>query len=359
MKIAILTPTFYGYDGIAKVVKKQAENYVKIGYEVNIFALGGNMAPEDINIEVLGTPKSNRLRRIHWLLFPIDFFRLAKCVKKLKKHDIAISHSYPMNYVASLAKRLYHIKYVYHHHGVPPPEVRQNLLERTYQRIFKFFWKLSLVNVDSIISVSKYLREDLKRELKKDSRVVYNKVDINQFHERVDGLNVREKYGLAEDPVILFVGRVDPYKGIHLLIKAFRIVRKELPNAKLLIVGKQNYDYYLKKLKQLSDVSVKFIGYVTDKELPHYYGACDVYSTASVWEGFDLPLIEAQACGKPVIAFDLCSHREVVVDGVTGLLVPPKDYNILARVLIKILKDKDLAKELGRNGCKKMREKFT
>lgn len=358
MKIAILTPTLYGYDGIAKVAKKQAENYVKMGHDVKIFALGGDMAPVGINIEILGTPKFSLLRRIYWLIFPMDFFRLIKWVKKLKKYDIVISHNYPMNCLASLAKKSYHIKYVYYNHGAPPPEVRQNLWERTYQRIFKFFWKMSLVNVDSIISVSRYLKEDLKRELKKDSSVVYNKVNINRFHERVDGSNIREKYSLANEPIILFVGRVDPYKGVHLLIKAFKMVKKDLPNAKLLIVGKQNYDDYLQKLKEMSDNSVRFIGYVTDRELPHYYGACDVYSTASLWEGFDLPLIEAQACGKPVIAFDLGSHREVVDDRVTGILVRPMDYNAFGKAMIRILKDKDLAKELGRNGYKKMREKF-
>ena len=69
-------------------------------------------------------------------------------------------------------------------------------------------------------------------------------------------------------------------------------------------------------------------------QLPYYYAACDIYTTASLWEGFNLPAAEAQACGKPVVAFSICSHPEVVKKGV---LVKKKDINRFSKAIINIL----------------------
>ena len=66
-----------------------------------------------------------------------------------------------------------------------------------------------------------------------------------------------------------------------------------------------------------------------------FYSACDCYVTASLWEGFDMPVVEAQACGKSVVAFNVCSHPEVVKK---GILVKPKDINGFANAIIKLLK---------------------
>lgn len=361
LKIAILTPTLYRHDGIATVARRQAEDFAGKGYGVKIMAFGGDcrLASQSFETEVLGAPNSSLLKRIYWLIFPLNLFTLMKSVKKLKDYNVVISHHYPMNCLASLAKTLYHSTYVHHYHGSPPSQVRQNLFEKIYQITFNLFSRMSLANVDSIITISKYLQRELKNELGRSSRVIYNRVDTSRFCERVDGSKIREEQRLGTDPVILFVGRVDPYKGVHLLIKAFKIVKSELQKTKLLIVGKQNYRKYVEGLNQISNSSVMFMGYVADRELPHLYGACDVYSTASLWESFDLPLVEAQACGKPVVAFDLGSHREVVNDGVTGLLVQPRDCDALARAIIRILKNRDYARQLGRNGCREVREKFS
>jgi 1,2-diacylglycerol 3-alpha-glucosyltransferase len=134
------------------------------------------------------------------------------------------------------------------------------------------------------------------------------------------------------------VGRISPPKGIHLLIEAFNLVKQEIPAAKLVIVGKHSLSGYSKKLKQMSDTSVIFTGDVSDEDLPCYYAACNVYATATLWEGFDLPVAEAQVCGKPVVAFDIGPHPEVVKDKEAGILVPYKNTQALADAISEILK---------------------
>ena len=69
----------------------------------------------------------------------------------------------------------------------------------------------------------------------------------------------------------------------------------------------------------MADKDVIFTGFVPDEELPYYYAASNIYVTASLWEGFDLPIVEAQACAKPVVAFDIGPHKEVIDEN--GVLI--------------------------------------
>ncbi|WP_269851769.1 glycosyltransferase [Methanosarcina horonobensis] len=86
-----------------------------------------------------------------------------------------------------------------------------------------------------------------------------------------------------------------------------------MPNAQLIIVGKHYENDYSNKLKTKKRIALSFfVENVSDEDLPFYYAACDVYATCSLLEGFNMPLVEAQACGKPVVAFNIGPHKEVV-----------------------------------------------
>ena len=116
------------------------------------------------------------------------------------------------------------------------------------------------------------------------------------------------------------------------------MVKREIADARLIIVGKHTFPDYSKRLREMADDSVIFAEHVPDEELPLYYAACDVYATGTMWEGFNLPLVEAQACGKPVVAFDIGAHPEVVEGDKTGLLVPAGDSASLAQGITQTLK---------------------
>jgi 1,2-diacylglycerol 3-alpha-glucosyltransferase len=229
---------------------------------------------------------------------------------------MVISHFYPMNWIAYLARRKYNIKYIYFNHGINITGLLNNVWQRIYMKLFSFFTNITLKNVDEAYSVSKYLKDDLKKVSGLDSKVVYNKIDKKRFNQKVKGNKIKKKYNLKNNKVLLYVGRIAPHKGIHLLLKSFNIVKKQIPNLKLLIVGKPTFNNYFKKLKKTANKDVIFTGFVPDENLPYYYAACDVYVTASLWEGFNLPAVEAQAWGKPVVAFKIGAHEEIVKKGI-------------------------------------------
>jgi len=174
----------------------------------------------------------------------------------------------------------------------------------------------------------------LKEKTGLDSIVIYNKINLRKFKKGLDGTIIRKKYQIKKEPVILYVGRIAPHKGIHYLIEAFKLAKSFYPSAKLIIVGKSYHDKYFHKLKKIADASVIFAGAVDEEELPLYYAACDVYATCSLFEGFNLTLVEAQACGKPVVAFDIGPHREIVKN---GFLVEKGNINEFVKMLIHLM----------------------
>lgn len=336
MRIAILTPTFNYHSGIDRVVELQAEDYAKKRNKVTVIALEAKIIPKNYEVIELGMPKNNTLQRIYRLFFFLDRKKI-DYYKKLKDYDIIISHFYPLNWLAYKARKKYKIKYIYFNHGVNTTGLLNNIWQKLYMAIFSFFTNITLKNVDDAYSVSKYLKEDLKKVSGLDSKVVYNKIDKKRFNKKVKPDKVIKKYNLKNKKVLLYVGRIAPHKGIHLLLKSFNIIKKQIPNAKLLIVGKPTFNKYFKTLKRIANKDVIFTGFVPDEELPYYFAACNVYVTTSLWEGFNLPAAEAQACNKKVVAFNIGSHPEVVKN---GILVEKNNIKKFAEAAIKILKNK-------------------
>ena len=334
MRIAILTPTFNYYSGIDRVVQLQAEDYIKKGYQVTVIALESQIKPKKYNVITLGMPKNSFLQRLYRLLFFLDIKKL-NYYKKLKNYDIVISHFYPLNWLAYLARKKYKIKYIYFNHGINTTGLLNNALQKLYMKLFSSFTNITLKNVDEAYSVSKYLKNDLKKVSNLDSKVIYNKIDKKRFNKNVKGNKIIKKYNLKNKKVLLYVGRIAPHKGIHLLLQSFDIIKKQIPNVRLIIAGKPTFNNYFKSLKKMSNDNVIFTGFIDDKELPYYYAACDVYVTTSLWEGFNLPAAEAQACGKKVVAFNIGSHPEIVK---RGILVEKVDLYSFAKAVVRILK---------------------
>lgn len=333
-KIAILTPTFDYYSGIDRVAELQAINFSNKN-DVTVFALQGTIKPKGYSLDILGMPKSIFMQRIYRLFFFLDFFKIKKTAEKLKDCDIVISHFYPMNWIAGYARKKYGVRYVYHNHGIGYSGLFADFFEKIYMRLFSFFNKISLKNADEAISISRFMQSELKKETGIDSKVVYNKIDTKKFKKKLDKNRIRNKLKIkSNEKLLLFVGRLSPHKNIHNLIKIFDMVNGKIPNSKLLIVGKPTFPDYFNRLNKSSNKNIIFLEDVKDGELPYYYSACDLYVTASLWEGFNLPLAEAQACGKKVVAFDVCSHPEIIKNGV---LVKNGDLEGFAKAIIKLL----------------------
>lgn len=320
MKIAILTPTFNDWSGIDNVARMQSEEYSKNKKnEVTVITLQGSIKPEGYRVIRLGMPSNSFLQRLYRLFFFLDFVKI-NYYKQLKNYDKIISHFYPMNWLAHRARKKYGINYIFWNHGIDKGD---NFLQDIYMKLLVFFNKHTIESADKIVSVSRYSRKELKDQTGLESdETKLNKIDKKRFNLSVKGDKIIKKYNLKNNIVYLYVGRLTARKRIHLLIEAFKSIKEKVPNAKLLIVGNPTFRRYYNKIKKMADDDVIFTGMVDYKDLPLYYAACDFYVTASAWECSDLPTQEAQACGKPVIAFNIGAHPEFVKNGV---LVPEGD----------------------------------
>ena len=185
--------------------------------------------------------------------------------------------------------------------------------------------------------------------------IIPNGVDVDHFSPDVSPIEEFCDGKLN----ILFVSRLEKRKGLNYLLEAFKQVKQEMPNSRLIIVGpgtrlRRRYE---KQVKRSGLKDVVFTGLVTYEELPRYYKTADVFcAPATGRESFGLILLEAMAVGKPIVASDIEGYASVLAHNVEGLLVPPGDAEVLARALLSLLTDPALRREMGAKGRAKALE---
>ena len=156
-----------------------------------------------------------------------------------------------------------------------------------------------------------------------------------------------------EPPIVLFVGRIAPNKGIHDLVASMAVLREHLPDVRLRVVGtptSDKYDAALEKLANSLDLAgvVTLTGWVSDDELEREYQRASVFCTLSDHEGFGVPILEAMAYGLPIVAYDNTAVGETVGDA--GLLLSSKEPAVVASALDRVLSDTSLSGRLSRSG---------
>ena len=184
-------------------------------------------------------------------------------------------------------------------------------------------------------------------------------VNADRFTPNVDGTRMRAELGVTAGKMVLFVGRLVPYKGLDVLLDAFRRVASDV-DATLVIAGEGPLESRLKAQAQTLGVAnrVVFAGRVPDERLPELYAACDVFVLPSVTrqEAFGLVLVEALACGKPAVTTNFSGMPYVVGDA--GLKVPPGSVGQLHPALVKLLVDGEAATKMGAAGRQRVLELF-
>jgi len=223
-----------------------------------------------------------------------------------------------------------------------------------------------------IIAVSRFTAEGIingYRISPEKVTIIPDAVDTNRFNPSVSGHDLRERWKLHSDPLVVFVGRLVQNKGLNHLIKAFASVLQEIPDAKLIVVGEEgkselvgggikNELVIMSKKLNLKN-SIKFLGRASSEDLPKIYAAADVVVLPSIMEGFGITLLEAMATAKPCIATTVGGIPDVITNGETGILVPPGDSSALYEAICTVLKDRSLARKFGEAGCRRAEEGFT
>ena len=211
--------------------------------------------------------------------------------------------------------------------------------------------------MDRVITVSESAAEETRNTFKvprSKIRVVHNGIDTNMFRS-LDG-ETRERGRL-----IIVANTVDRKKGVIYLLRALQLLREEV-DVKLTIVdrGAPENQYTPALVRRLGlDSTVDFTGKVGLEELVRYYATAEVAVVPSLYEGFGLPAAEAMACGLPVVATTAGALSEVVEDGRSGILVPPRDHYALAGAIKRLLRDEPLRRAMGEEGKRRVESNFT
>lgn len=216
---------------------------------------------------------------------------------------------------------------------------------------------------EKIIAVSNELKEDIERQYKVPKGklvVIPNGIDVDRFKPmEVDDL--KKKYNLTDEKVILSIGRIDNQKGFHLLLKIFPDILKEYNNIKLFIVGTGPYLHDLKEMAIKLNIlgKVIFTGGVSDENLLKYYNLADIFAFPTLrMEGLPLVLPEAMACEKPVIASRIGGITTVIDNNKDGILIETGNLKELKGKVLEVLGNEELARKLGKNARKKVVERF-
>lgn len=223
---------------------------------------------------------------------------------------------------------------------------------------YGWFRRWTVSHVDGFFPVSRYTAGLLRRLGVPDNRlhVVPNGTDPERF--RPGGRDaVRRRRGLGERPVLLTVGRLVPRKGIDTVLRALPTIIAAVPDVAYLVAGTGPDRERLEQLARHLDVldAVRFLGHVAHEELPAHYSAADLFvmparEAPPDVEGFGLVFLEANACGTPVVGARTGGIPDAIVDGETGMLVPPSDPDTLARAITGLLSDPERLARLGEQG---------
>jgi len=183
-------------------------------------------------------------------------------------------------------------------------------------------------------------------------------VDTNLFHPANPPTGLRESLGIREnDPVVLYTGRLDLVKGVGYLLQAAAKVLPRHPGIKFLIVGDGSLRKQYEEFAATLPPSFIFAGWRHD--IPRLMNIADIFVLPSLAEGAANVAMEASASGLPVIATAVGEVPEIIVNGVTGELVEPRDVNGLAYALEKLISNPSLAEKMGEAGRKRIEEKYT
>ncbi|MBC8553087.1 MAG: glycosyltransferase family 4 protein [Candidatus Brocadiales bacterium] len=290
--------------------------------------------------------------------------QLANLIKE-QRIDIVHSQGARADFFARLSAKLARVPVVISTVPMPVDGFDVNPIKKF---IYIVLNKFSERFVDKFIVVSEALKDVMIERHKVDPQkvaMIYNGIEINEY--RIDEaekvihgkLGLMEEIGLKSDvPVIGVIGRLVWQKGFEYFIEAIPGVLNKFKDAKFLVVGEGLLEEELKAVsKKLKiDDKISFTGFRRD--IKEILATIDIFVIPSLLEGLPMILLEAMGMGKPIVATDIDGIKEVLENGKTGLLVPPRDTVALTDAIVNLLIYRDQAHQMGINARRVVEEKF-
>ena len=311
------------------------------------------MTPED-NKEFMNSQNSGVKKNFKIIITDIPHYSLAeqtKLAKVIAAENLDLMHflnfNFPVNYRGRFIVTIHDLTLFYY-----PGRTKNNF---TYKLAYKYIFGQACKKSQKIIAVSESTKKDIVEKFNiPDSKieVVYEAADDRNFKEPSEKTveEVKKRYGVNDFPVVLYVGQWRHHKNIVNLVRAFDVLRKDIP-ARMVLVGKVDQAYSeaketIDKAVALRDIIMP--GFVSNEELAAWYKIASVFVFPSFYEGFGLPGIEAMMAGTPVVASDRTSLPEIYQDA--AVYFNPDDPKDMADKVMRVISDKSLQEKLVCNG---------
>ena len=328
-----------------------------------ILPRGGNAADEfkqagittyEICLERLREPLNLSILLRYIFLFIPTTLDILKIIRREAADIVVVNNS--MFFQAPIAARLAGAKLVWHLEETIAPSRIKNILGLIIRAL-----------TDKIVVVSKAVQNFFYKNGIPTSKIaiIHAPVDPCRFNPDISPNRIRNELGLSNDiPVIGLIGNINPIKGHRYFLEAASIIRDTYPDAKFLIVGAKlkNRESYFESLlgycnKLNLNENIIFTG--GRQDIPEVMAALDILVLSSLTEACPMVVLEAMATGKPVVATRVGGIPEELVDGKTGILVPPENPQAIADAVLSLLADKEKMQQMGRAGRTRVIKHFT
>ena len=330
-----------------------SKKLIQKGHEITVITRGSWRKTFNENVDNINVYRTRFLPTYPFHIQPHGFFvnRLFKSMNS--KFDIVHFHSPIIPLVQTT------LPSIVTEHGTAKGFIENlelkdvfSLVQKIFSRMYISIDRKVLNSADKVTSVSDLCAKELKRDYGiKEVDVVQNGVDTSHFIPNSGG---------REDKFVLYTGALVTKKGVIDLIKSAEYVCGKYPDIEFILTGKGPLEKHLKKLTHELGINknFSFVGYVSQEKLLKYYQDASIYVLPSYYEGLPTVVLEAMSCELPVVATPVGGIPEVIQNGKTGFLVPPRNPKKLADTILKLLENGDLRKQIGINERKHVRKYF-
>jgi glycosyltransferase involved in cell wall biosynthesis len=297
------------------------------------------------NLKIYTVKRNIHLPRV--LTIISDALHMKKKIEEIKPDIVHIQGShYPYGFLAAILKEKYLL--VLTLHALAEIEINYNsFLNKVSALATLIPEKYILSKIKHIIVCSEDMRRRIIKYVKASIYVIPNGIDNS-----IENITISSISNIIKHPAILYIGRFEKIKGVDLLIKAIPEIKRNIPGVHVYLAGNGSKKNMMKKLARRLNIDncIIYLGYITGQEKYTCIKAADLILVPSYYESFGLALLEAMACGKPVVATRVGNIPYLVEDGISGYLVEPGNYRELATRSIEILSNNTLGEKMGMSG---------
>lgn len=341
-----------GYHGAEQMAAELIRRLTELGVTNHV---GVFQSHRNSNTEILQTVRGSVEDGV---LFPchgrLDVGAVLALRRYLNTHgiDVIHSHKYKTNFYAFLARMGTGCRLVSTCHNW--------LGNSLSMRFYAWLDKYMLRSFDAVIGVSDEVMQELQRRLNNGRiRKIENGIDLQRFSRRIEKDAAKEILGLEGRQVVGFVGRLSREKGVSFLLHAAQQLIALGHDAHFLIVGDGEHRDALKREAHSLEIDSRVLFTGNRSDTPLLYSAMDVFVLPSLKEAFPMVILEAMAAGAPIVATRVGDIGRIVEDGVSALLVEPRDAPALIRAIHSLLTDRPKADRLAGRAVERVAQHYS